>query len=204
VNGAPFQLVGGGSFLFNPYNDVLTDDGNPNPLAGEEAWTGADGGVVTGSWGQSQIDLSSFADAGDAIRLRFDLGVDGCNGLTGWYVDNVRVCTAEYGSGHVSELRVDRSGTSITLSWEPSCLAGDNDHGIYEGELGDYASHVSRFCTTLGSSSRTFVPAAESSYYLVVPLNGDREGSYGSDSTGDERQQGGDACAPQALAPSCD
>jgi hypothetical protein len=204
VNGGSFQLVGGGNFLFNPYNDVLIDGGNPNPLAGEEAWTGADGGMVTGSWGQSQIDLTSFADPGDTIRLRFDLGVDGCNGLIGWYVDNVRICTAENGSGQVSGLRVDRSGTEITLSWEASCVIGDDDHGIYEGELGDFTSHASRFCTTAGSTSRTFVPAAESSYYLVVPLNADREGSYGSASSGDERQQGADACAPQALAPSCD
>ena len=83
-------------------------------------------------------------------------------------------------------------------------MAGDDDHGIYEGDLGNYASHASRFCTTLGLSFRTFAPAAESSYYLVVPLSGDREGSYGTDSTSAERQQGGDACAPQALAPSCE
>ena len=53
---------------------------------------GSDGGAVSGSWGQSQIDLSTLADPGDSIRLRFDFGVDGCNGLDGWYVDNVRVC----------------------------------------------------------------------------------------------------------------
>jgi len=51
------------------------------------AFTGTDGGVANGSWGQSQVDLSNFAGPGDAIVLRYEFGVDGCSGIVGWYVD---------------------------------------------------------------------------------------------------------------------
>ena len=41
---------------------------------------------------QSQVDLTTYAGSLETIHLRFELGVDGCNGSDGWYVDNVRVC----------------------------------------------------------------------------------------------------------------
>ncbi|MEZ4868340.1 MAG: M4 family metallopeptidase [Caldilineaceae bacterium] len=78
--------------LFNPYNNFLLAT---NPLRGEDAFTGSDGGSVSGSWVQTQIDLSGLVLAGDTIKLRFELGVDQCNGLVGWYVDDIRTyaCT---------------------------------------------------------------------------------------------------------------
>lgn len=93
VNAGPYQLVPASAFTFNGYNDALNSSGqgNDNPLAGEEAFTGSDEGTLDGSWGQSQVDLSGFAGEGDTIRLRFELGIDGCNGRIGWYVDDVRV-----------------------------------------------------------------------------------------------------------------
>jgi hypothetical protein len=30
-------------------------------------------------------------DRGDRIRLRFSFGMDGCGGVFGWYVDNIKV-----------------------------------------------------------------------------------------------------------------
>ena len=36
-------------------------------------------------------------------------------------------------------------------------------------------------------------------YYLVVPHNGSREGSYGTDSSGRERPPAIEACLPQAV-----
>jgi hypothetical protein len=208
INGAPYELVDGASFTFNPYNATLrtAEDENTNPMAGEGAFTGSDGGEVTGSWGQSQIDLTTWADPGDTIRLRFDFGVDGCNGLLGWYVDNVLVCTSENGAGRIPDgtpLMLGKTGPDVTMSWGASCAAGDTDYAIYEGALGSFAGHASRFCSTSGATTLTFGPAAESSYYLVVPRNLDREGSYGTDSGGDQRPQGGGACLPQALAPGC-
>jgi Zn-dependent metalloprotease len=214
VNGGAFQLVGPADFLFNAYNTTLqtSDNGNTNPMAGEDAFSGSNGGQVTGSWGQSQVDLGSYADAGDTIRLRFDLGVDGCNGLVGWYVDNVLVCTSENGSGWVpdgatvpgTQLTLEKSGSNIALTWGDSCVASDSDYAVYEGTLGSFDTHTPRFCTTFGATTMTFAPASGSSYYLVVPQSVDREGSYGTDGAGNERPRSGSACLPQALALSCD
>ena len=96
VNGGPFTLLPGSAFTFNAYNQNLNIIFNTNPLAGEVAFTGADGGSVGGSWGQSQIDLNGIAGPGDTIELRYEFGLDGCNGLIGWFVDNVHVyaCSA--------------------------------------------------------------------------------------------------------------
>ncbi|MFQ5878410.1 MAG: M4 family metallopeptidase [Acidobacteriota bacterium] len=94
VNGGAFQPIRPADFLFNPYNSTLETaaDGNTNPLAGQPAFTGSDGGELRGSWGQSRVALGLYAGPGDTVRLRFAFGVDGCNGLDGWYVDNPRVC----------------------------------------------------------------------------------------------------------------
>lgn len=93
VNGGRFQLLPAARFRFNPYNDTLvtTAGGNTCPLAGQPAFTGSDAGSVAGSWGQSQVGLEGLAGPGDAVQLRFEFGIDGCNGLDGWYVDNVRL-----------------------------------------------------------------------------------------------------------------
>jgi hypothetical protein len=100
VNGGPFTLVPGGVFSFNPYNTTLQGaPGNTNPLAGLPAFSGSDGGSNSSEWGQSQVDLTTYAASLETIRLRFELGVDGCNGSEGWYVDNVRVCGNCAGAG---------------------------------------------------------------------------------------------------------
>jgi len=73
--------------------DVLGENENTNPLAGEPAYTGQDQGELVGSWGRSQIDLRALAEPGDTIRVRFDFGVDGCTGVEGWYIANFGVTT---------------------------------------------------------------------------------------------------------------
>ncbi len=90
INGSAFFRVSSSFFLHNGYNSRI-NTGNTNPLAGEWAWTGTNEGTMNGSWGQTQIDLSSLVGPGDTMSLRFDLGVDGCNGAEGWYVDNIEV-----------------------------------------------------------------------------------------------------------------
>jgi hypothetical protein len=97
VNGGPYELVPDDAWIYNaPGTTLLTaDEDNTNPMAGEPAFTGTDGGVPTGSWGNSAIDLSEFAKAGDSVRFRFDFGMDGCNGVDGWYVDNVTLSVCE-------------------------------------------------------------------------------------------------------------
>jgi hypothetical protein len=101
-------------------------------------------------------------------------------------------------------LAVEKAGGSkITLTWDASCLSTDFDYAIYEGEIGDFGSHESRYCSTGGEISRTFTPLAGDTYYLVVPLSGTREGSYGVDSTLTERPVGLGACLPQEIG-SCE
>jgi hypothetical protein len=93
VNGGDFGLVPDEAFIFNDYNGTLrrTDQNNTNPLAGQDAFSGSDWGTARGSWGQSQVDLSGFAAAGDSVQIRFDFGEDGCVGAFGWYIDNVEL-----------------------------------------------------------------------------------------------------------------
>jgi hypothetical protein len=94
INGGAYALVPASAFQFNPYNTTLQTAaaGNTNPLAGEPGYSGTDGGSLGGSWGQSQVDLTKLnVKPGDTIRLRFDFGMDGCTGVDGWYVDDVKV-----------------------------------------------------------------------------------------------------------------
>ena len=97
VNGGPFQLVPSAAFIFNGYNQTLFPSVPGfehffNPRAGQPAFTGTDAASVKGSWGTSLVDLSSFAHAGDVVRLRWDMSTDFCFGTdSGWYLDNVRL-----------------------------------------------------------------------------------------------------------------
>lgn len=93
VENQPFLEIPLSSFRFNPYRSSLegTLDGNDNPLAGRWAFHGSDGGSVLGSWGQTQASLSGIAAPGESIVIRFAFGVDGCNGLDGWYLDRVQL-----------------------------------------------------------------------------------------------------------------
>ncbi len=93
LNGGSWTLLPITAFTYNGYNTVLdgTSDNN-NPLKGQRAFTGTDGGSLSGSWGQSVIDLSKIgAVSGSNIRFRFEFGTDGCNGVDGWYLDELYV-----------------------------------------------------------------------------------------------------------------
>lgn len=93
VNGGPWQLIQAADFVYNPYNTTLFTggQGNTNPMAGEPAFSGTDGGAVDGSWGRSIVNLAPYAEPKDKIRLRFDIGNDGCTGRFGWYIDDLMV-----------------------------------------------------------------------------------------------------------------
>jgi len=98
-------------------------------------------------------------------------------------------------------LTVERQpGGDLTLSWGASCVANDGDYAIYQGTLGDFASHAPMLCSTGGATTSTVTPAAGSTYYLVVPRNGSREGSYGIDSSSTERPASASACLVQSIA----
>jgi len=93
VNGGSWQVIPASAFIYNAYNATLftAGQGNTNPMAGQQAFTGSDGGSVDGSWGRSIIDLTGIAKKKDKIQLRFDVGTDGCGGTFGWYVDDLQV-----------------------------------------------------------------------------------------------------------------
>ncbi len=95
INGGSFFVPPDAAYTFNSYNVPTLNtaaQGNTNPLAGQDGWSGTDGGSLGGSWGQSQLDLAALGvTGGDTIRLQFDFGMDGCTGIDGWYVDDVRV-----------------------------------------------------------------------------------------------------------------
>ena len=94
INGGTWKFLADSAFTANPYNNFLNNAaaGNNNPLAGERAFTGTDQGSVVGIWGQSQINLSKLGlVAGNTIQLRFEFGTDGCGGLDGWYIDDLRI-----------------------------------------------------------------------------------------------------------------
>ena len=87
----------------------------------------------------------------------------------------------------------------LTLEWGASCRATDVDYEIYEGEIGRFASHVQQFCSTGGETTKTYRPSSGDIYFLVVPRDATREGSYGSTGAGAERPPSTEACLPAAL-----
>lgn len=90
-------------------------------------------------------------------------------------------------------------GGAVTLAWGASCVTLDPDYAVYEGAIGSFGARSPRTCTTSGVLTFSLTPATESSYYLIVPVHADREGSYGHDFFGSERAPGANACAPQLI-----
>ena len=94
INGGTFTVIPASAYLFNKPTKLTDAATNTSPLAGEEGFTGTDGGKIGGSWGTSQVDLTKVGvKAGDKITFRFDIGRDGCGGVDGWYVDDIEVVT---------------------------------------------------------------------------------------------------------------
>ncbi len=91
------------------------------------------------------------------------------------------------------------AGGDITLRWDVSCSSSDSDYAVYEGVIGSFTSHDVKLCSTGGATQATITPGPRSSYYLVVPQNALREGSYGTDSAGSQRPQGPGSCQPQEI-----
>ncbi len=148
VNSGPFNLVPASAFIFNPYNSALAASNNDNPMAGQAAWTGGDGGAVSSKWGQSQIDLSKIGvDPGDTVQFRWDVGSDGCNGWDGWYVDDVRVysCAPCVTPGSPTGVTIAVTGaTTLTVSW--SAASGANGYEMWSAEDAPYFDLTGKSC----------------------------------------------------------
>ncbi|HEX4899814.1 MAG TPA: M4 family metallopeptidase, partial [Pyrinomonadaceae bacterium] len=131
INGGAYQLLPQEAYEFNAPNSAFLGavDGNTNPNAGEFAWNGTDQGSFVGSWGTTIANLSSLTNPGDTIKLRFTFSQDGCNGIDGWYVDNVRVYYCPVLEAPVLSLGADYENPdtngSYTLNWtRPATAVG--------------------------------------------------------------------------------
>ncbi len=96
---------------------------------------------------------------------------------------------------------LDKILPQITIQCPASCSSAAHFYGVYEGALtsineGVY-DHAQVSCDLTCPMSFPFIPTPASSYYLVVPHNCIAEGSYSTDSIGNERPQPvnvGDRC----------
>ncbi len=117
IEGSSWTTIPRSAFTYNAYNDQLRSAiENDNPLAGQDAFTGTNSGSVSGSWGQSVVNLTSLGIIpGNDLQLRFELGTDGCNGRLGWYLDNLII----YGCGPCKpSLTLDASIESQAILFE--------------------------------------------------------------------------------------
>ena len=123
LNGGDFEVIPAEAYTFNaPSTLTSLAGGSTNPLAGEDGFTGTDGGTVTGSWGESQVDLSALGvTAGDLVQLRIDVGRDGCGGLadySAWMVDNISIIQCVIASDIVATRDPETTtfGTASTIT----------------------------------------------------------------------------------------
>jgi len=148
--------------------------------------------------------------AQNALEVR-RAGLDGSNETTVTATDDgVPLALAlEFSApGRVDSLRVGKSSVTqgaLVLSWLPSCTHGAADYGIYEGLRGSWDSHAAVDCSDDGADLREeLIPTTDGDhYYLVVPINFNGEGSYGTDSADNERPTGPSVCAPTQLVAPC-
>ncbi|HVF09200.1 MAG TPA: M4 family metallopeptidase, partial [Abditibacteriaceae bacterium] len=124
-NGGAYQLVPQNKYVYNPPNAHFAEPppvgNNTNPNAGEFSWNGTNTGEQGGSWGTTVADLASMVAPGDKVKIRFTYSQDGCNGVDGWYIDNIRLYNCPVLSAPVLSIGAgyenpDTDG-SYTLTW---------------------------------------------------------------------------------------
>ena len=179
LNGGAWTLLPKTAFTQNGYNSSLDGTAsNDNPLKGQAAFTGTDGGSVSGSWGQSVIDLSKIGVvSGSNIKFRFEMGTDGCNGIEGWYLDEIYVynCSAPLlavdGTGANNGIQVFPNPTSGMLTIQNNNAAKLSTAQVYStnGQL------IKSFSLDKGVKSSTIdLSAFEKGVYLIK-INSDQE-----------------------------
>lgn len=98
-------------------------------------------------------------------------------------------------------------GGELRLSWSPSCSADADDYAIYEGSISALRSgtwdHLPRICSAGPDLAEYLIPQGGSRYYLVAPLAGGKEGTYGTDAEGQLRPQPELICAPRESVSTC-
>ncbi len=152
VNGGAWTLIPTSAFTFNAYNSSLSS--SDNPLSGQSAFTGTDGGSNSGSWGQSQIDLTGIVSGGDSFKIRVEMGLDGCNGVIGWYVEEVQTYACLTGSPDF---------TLNSASQSQAICAGDD--ALYDLTIGSQIGFVDP--VTLSASGH---PAGTTALFSANPV----------------------------------
>jgi len=136
--------------------------------------------------GDGLVDAPEECDDGNAIET--DACTTGC-------------VAAGSGSLLAFDLRLGKdAGGATVASWGASCTATDAEYAVYRGNLGEFGTHTPELCATGGLPNADLEDVALDSYYLVVPRNAEREGSYGRDSSGLPRPTSLAACVAQKLA----
>ena len=100
-------------------------------------------------------------------------------------------------------LRITRIGAELLLTWGASCLSSDTDFSVYAGPMSHYGLHEPVTCTTTGLLQHRFLPPSGDNYFIVVPHNGFKEGSHGTQNLGSgpfERSPSPAVCYPQEVA----
>lgn len=180
VNGGDFAIVPGAAFTYNGHSGAFGDapllpgvpdpvgipgnGNNTSPLAGEAAWTGADQGEATGSWGTTVVDIAKLAGApkkGDKVVFRWEFGQDGCGGNLGWFIDDTQVyyCSASAppggssggGSSGASSSGASSSGASSSgASSSGASSSGASSGGSSGSGGGSSGGDGGRFGGSLG------------------------------------------------------
>lgn len=97
LNNSDWLEVPVSAFSHNPYNAKISElDKIDNPLKPQNVFAGTNQGSFEGSWGTSVISLSKLGvNLNDTIKFRFEFGSDGCNGFSGWYIDDIIIYDCE-------------------------------------------------------------------------------------------------------------
>jgi uncharacterized repeat protein (TIGR01451 family) len=82
INNAAFVDFGSAATAGGYNGPLIAYSGNPNPLAGRQAFVGTSAGVVT-------TTLTQTIPAGSTVRVRFRAGSDLGVGAAGWNIDNI-------------------------------------------------------------------------------------------------------------------
>eukprot|EP00808_Paulinella_micropora_P012229 g23309.t1 len=91
INGRQFEFLADRFITFNTYSTEL--QGGPNK--GLMAFSGSDPGDHLAKWGVTMMDLSSLVKAGNSVRVQWQLSVDQCYAIEGWWVDDVTMYSCD-------------------------------------------------------------------------------------------------------------
>ena len=130
----------------------------------------------------------------------FRVGGNGANNLAARYPGTV---------GTASLLVKKNTGNAslVDLSWGAACGPAATGYAVYEGQLGNYASHalLPGLCNVSATAIGGIMPATGNRYYLVSAIDGLalEEGSLGKNSAGVEYGHPAGACQTATDLTSC-